>query len=119
LLQAWSRGDQAALDSLIPLIYEELHRLSHSYLARERASDMLQTTALVHEAYLRLVKAQQVEWKDRVHFLAISARLMRRILVESARSRNCRKRGSSLEVVSLDEAARISPEPNADFVTLD
>ncbi len=119
LLLAWGRGDTAALDSIIPLVYGELHRLSHSYLSRERSSDMLQTTALVHEAYLRLVDAQHVEWRDRIHFLAISANMMRRILVESARGRNSRKRGGSLEMVSLDEAAIVSAEPDADFEALD
>ncbi len=118
LLQAWGRGDAAALDSLIPLVYEELHRLSHKYLARERSSDMLQTTALVHEAYLRMIKAQNVEWRDRVHFFAISANQMRRILVEFARARNSGKRGGNPERVSIDEASLVSPEPEANLIAL-
>ncbi len=119
LLQDWGRGDASALDSLIPLVYGELHRLSHAYLARERASDVLQTTALVHEAYLRLMDARNVEWRDRIHFYAISATLIRRILVEFARGRDSRKRGGDLKRVSLEEAAQISPEPDADLVALD
>ncbi len=118
LLKAWGRGDTSALDSIIPLVYEELHRLSHYYLARERSTDMLQTTALVHEAYLRLINAQNVEWRDRVHFFAISANQMRRILVELARARNSGKRGGNPERVSLDEASLIPHEPEANLIAL-
>ncbi len=95
LLQNWRRGDQAALDMLIPLVYDELHRLAHIYMVRERSGHTLQTSALVNVAYLRLIDANQVEWKDRVHFFAISANVMRRILVEFARSRGSQKRGGS------------------------
>jgi RNA polymerase sigma factor (TIGR02999 family) len=119
LLQAWSRGDAAAMDRLVPLVYDELHRLAHRYMARERADHSLQTTALVHEAYLRLVDAHQVDWKDRVHFFAISASLMRRILVEFARSRYTLKRGGDVRNMALDEAATISPPPDGDLLRLD
>ncbi len=119
LLRAWRRGDAAARDRLVPLVYNELHRLAHCYMARERAEHSLQTTALVHEAYLRLVDAHQVDWKNRVHFFAISASLMRRILVEFARSRYALKRGGNVRKVALDEAAVISPPPDEDLLRLD
>ena len=92
LLLAWRQGDEAALDELIALVYQELRRLAHRYLAGQRPGHTLQTTALVHEAYLQLVDCRQVRWQDRTHFLGVSARLMRRILVD-ARSRNANKRG--------------------------
>jgi RNA polymerase sigma factor (TIGR02999 family) len=119
LLQAWRRGDAAALDRLVPLVYDELHRLAHCYIVRERVDHSLQTTALVHEAYLRLVDAHQVDWKSRTHFFAISASLMRRILVEFARSRHTQKRGGEVGKVALDEAAAISPLPDGDLLRLD
>ncbi len=119
LLLAWRGGDAAALDRLIPLVYDELHRLAHRYMAHEWANDTLQTTALVHEAYLRLMDADQVEWKNRVHFFAISANLMRRILVEFARSRGSQKRGGEVRMVPLDEAAILSPEPDENLLALD
>jgi RNA polymerase sigma-70 factor (ECF subfamily) len=119
LLQAWRHGDAAALDRLIPLVYDELHRLAHCYMAREWANDTLQTTALVHEAYLRLIDANHVEWKSRVHFFAISANLMRRILVEFARSRGSHKRGGDVQKVPLDEAAILSPHPDENLLALD
>jgi RNA polymerase sigma factor (TIGR02999 family) len=119
LLQDWRRGDQAALDKLIPLVYGELHRLAHRYMVRERAGVTLQTTALVNEAYLRLIDASQVEWKDRVHFFSISANLMRRILVEFARSRGSHKRGGDVRKVELDEAFIASPRPDADLIAVD
>src|SRR5512136_3307150 len=93
LLQDWCRGDQAALHKLVPLVYDELHRLAHIYLVRERPGHTLQTSALVNEAYLRLIDANRIEWKDRAHFFAISANVMRRILVQFARARGSRKRG--------------------------
>jgi len=119
LLLAWRGGDETALDKLIPLVYDELHRLAHRYMAHEWANDTLQTTALVHEAYLRLMDANQVEWKNRVHFFAISANLMRRILVEFARSRGSQKRGGDVWKAPLDEAAIVSPEPDEDLLALD
>ncbi len=115
----WRRGDAAALDRLIPLVYDELHRLAHRYMAHEWANNTLQTTALVHEAYLRLMDANQVEWKNRVHFFAISANLMRRILVEFARSRGSQKRGGEVRKVPLNEAAILSPEPDENMLALD
>jgi RNA polymerase sigma factor (TIGR02999 family) len=119
LLQAWCGGDTEALDKLVPLVYAELHRLAHCYMAREWANNTLQTTALAHEAYLRLVDVNQIEWKNRVHFFAISANVMRRILVEFARSRGSQKRGGEVRKVSLDEAATLSPEPDEDLLALD
>ncbi len=119
LLRAWSGGDEAALDKLIPLVYEHLHRLAHSYMKRERAGHTLQTTALVNEAYMRLVDAGLVEWQDRNHFFGIAARLMRRILVDFARSRGYQKRGGKARKVTLDEALVVSPESDQDLVRLD
>ncbi len=118
LLQAWRGGDQAALDKLTPLVYGELRRLAHCYMTRERADHTLQTTALVHEAYLRLVDANRIDWQDRAHFFAISANLMRRILVDWARARGYRKRGGHARRVSLDEAPLISAAPDTDLVQL-
>ncbi len=119
LLQAWCGGDQAALDKLVPLVYDELHRLAHIYMVRERPGHTLQTSALVNEAYLRLIDAHQVQWQDRTHFFAISANVMRRILVQFARSRGSRKRGGGAGRVDLDEALIPSPERDADLMALD
>jgi RNA polymerase sigma-70 factor, ECF subfamily len=119
LLRAWSGGDQSALDKLIPLVHDELHRLAHSYMRRERAGHTLQTTALVNEAYLRLVDAKLVQWQDRAHFFGIAAKLMRRILVDFARSRGYQKRGGRLRKVSLDEALLVASGPQEDLVRLD
>jgi len=118
LLRAWSGGDESALDRLVPIVYEELHRLAHSYMKRERSGHTLQTTALVNEAYMRLVDANTVEWQDRAHFFGIAARLMRRILVDFARTRGYQKRGGKLRRVSLDEDLLVSPEPQEDLVGL-
>ncbi len=104
LLQDWCRGDQSALDRLVPLVYDELHRLAHIYMVRERSDHTLQTSALVNEAYLRLIDADRIAWKDRVHFFAISANVMRRILVEFARARGSQKRGGGAVKVDFDEA---------------
>src|SRR5215510_10865965 len=104
LLIDWSNGDKAALDKLMPLVYDELRRLARHYMRRERAGNTLQTTALVNEAYLRLVDQRSVHWKCRGHFFAISAQLMRRILVDRARARRVAKRGADPRKVSLDEA---------------
>jgi len=119
LLQAWRGGDQAALDRLIPLIHAELHRLAHHYMLRERVGHTLQTTALVNEAYLRLVDASQVAWENRAHFLAISANLMRRILVDFARSRGYQKRGGNAVKVEFDEARVPSVGRGAEVIALD
>jgi RNA polymerase sigma-70 factor (ECF subfamily) len=119
VLVAWSNGDRSALDKLAPLVSRELHRLAKHYMARERPGHTLQTSALVNEAYLRLVNADQVQWQNRAHFFAISANVMRRILVDFARSHQNLKRGGNAQVVALDETAIISPEPDANLVALD
>jgi len=119
LLRAWSNGDPEALEKLVPLVYEQLHQLAQHYMARERPGHLLQTTALVNEAYLRLLDAGQVSWQNRAHFFAISAQLMRRILVEFARSRQRQKRGAGIVPMPLDDALVVSPEPSADLVALD
>jgi RNA polymerase sigma factor (TIGR02999 family) len=119
LLRAWSEGDGAALDKLIPLVYEELRRAAKRSMRRERAGHTLQTAALVNEVYLRLIDAKNVRWQDRAHFFAISAQLMRRVLVESARRRRQIKRGGEARQVSLDEALVIGQEQGADLVALD
>jgi len=119
LLQDWCRGDQGALERLMPLVYEELRRLAHRYMTRERAGHTLQTTALVNEAYLRLVDANRVPWRNRTHFFAISANLMRRILVDFARTRGYKKRGGEARRVDFDEAFFPSRGRGADFVALD
>jgi RNA polymerase sigma factor (TIGR02999 family) len=118
LLQAWRGGDQTALEKLVPLVYGELHRLAHFYMMRERADHTLQTTALVHEAYVRLTGADRIDWQDRAHFFAISANVMRRILVDWARSRGYQKRGGEAKRASLDEALLVSPESPIDLVGL-
>jgi len=119
LLVAWSNGDQTAIEQLTPLVYSELHRLAHRYLGRERKGHTLQTTALVHEAYLRLIDQKEVRWQNRAHFFAIAAQMMRRILVDYARSRNVAKRGGDARQVSLDEAMDVSDERAADVIALD
>jgi RNA polymerase sigma factor (TIGR02999 family) len=119
LLQDWRLGDHSALHKLIPLVYGELHRLAHKYMAREQSGHTLQTTALVNEAYVRLIDAQHVDWKDRSHFFAISANLMRRILVDFARSRNSDKRGSGNFHLELDAALEVLVNQNEDIVGLD
>jgi RNA polymerase sigma factor (TIGR02999 family) len=119
LLVAWNRGDQDALAQLIPLVHRELHRLAHHYLAGERQGHLLQTTALVNEAYLRLIDAPQVEWHNRAHFFGISAHLMRQILVQFARDQQRTKRGGKQLRVSLSAAAEISTEKSPDLVALD
>jgi RNA polymerase sigma factor (TIGR02999 family) len=119
LLLAWSRGEQAALDRLIPLVYDELHRLAHRYMRQERPGHPLQSTALVHEAYQKIIQSSQVQWQNRAQFFAVSAQLMRRILVDFARSRRLIKHGGQLEQVSLDEALVVSQERTPDLVALD
>jgi RNA polymerase sigma factor (TIGR02999 family) len=119
LLVAWSQGEQSALEQLTPLVHSELRRLARSYLRRERSSHTLQTDALVNEAYVRLVDLSRVEWRDRTHFFALAARLMRRILVDYARSRRYQKRGGGVALLPLDEAYRVAIDRDADFVDLD
>jgi RNA polymerase sigma factor (TIGR02999 family) len=119
LLQAWSDGDAAALDQLTPLVYGELRRIAARYMTRERTDHTLQTSALINEAYLRLVDARRVQWKNRAHFFAVSAQVMRRILVDFARARRNLKRGAGAQRVSLDEAHAIAPERSADLMALD
>ncbi len=119
LLLAWRAGDAGALDRLIPLIHAELHRIAGGFMRKERVDHTLQTSALVNEAYLRLIDAQQVEWQNRAHFFALSASLMRRVLVDFARERQARKRGGSLEQVSLDEAMGMELGSREDIVAVD
>jgi RNA polymerase sigma factor (TIGR02999 family) len=118
LLQAWTDGDQRALARLTPIVYDELHRLAHRYLKGERADHSLQTTALVNEAYLRLVDYTRMQWQNRAHFLAVAAQAMRRILVDRARRRNV-KRGAGVDHVSLDGDAVLCTDRADDFVALD
>ena len=119
LLVAWSGGDDSALQQLMPLVHAELYRLARREMRGERQGHTLQTTALVNEAYLRLVDMSGVTWNDRAHFFAMSARLMRRILVDHARARLYLKRGGGAAVVSFDEGLTVCPEPGTDLVALD
>jgi RNA polymerase sigma-70 factor (ECF subfamily) len=118
LLRAWGDGDQRALAKLTPIVYDELHRLASRYMRREREGHSLQTTALVHEAYMRLVDYKRMQWQDRAHFFAVSAQLMRRILVERARRHNL-KRGGGVRHVALEEAAIVGGGRADDLVALD
>ncbi len=119
LLRAWREGDETALDALMPLVHDELRRIARGCLHGERANHSVQATELVNEAYLRLVDVRQVDWQDRTHFLAMSARLMRRVLVDLARSRGADKRGGGAVRVTLDEAAIGGVAPDADVIRLD
>ena len=119
LLRAWRDGDETALDALMPLVHDELRRIARRCLHGERANDSVQATELVNEAYLRLVDVRQVDWQDRTHFLAMSARLMRRVLVDLARSRGADKRGGGAVRVTLDEATIAGVAPGADVIRLD
>jgi RNA polymerase sigma-70 factor (ECF subfamily) len=119
LLLNWEDGDQAALDKLMPLVYAELHRLAHHYMSRERLGHTIQTTALVNEVYLKLVDQRRVHWQNRAHFFAISAQLMRRILVDHARSHAYAKRGGGARKVSLEDVADLSRIRAAEIVALD
>jgi RNA polymerase sigma-70 factor (ECF subfamily) len=119
LLVAWSDGDESALAQLTPLVYEELHRLAHRYMSGERPGHTLQTTALVNEAYVRLIDWKNVRWQNRAHFFAVSAQLMRRILVDFARLHNYQKRGSGVRAETLEEAAFVAKDKGADIVALD
>jgi RNA polymerase sigma-70 factor, ECF subfamily len=119
LLKAWSAGDKKALDELMPLVYDDLHRVARRHMAGEREGHTLQTTALVNEAYVRLVDSKQATLKDRAHFFAVCARLMRQILVDAARSRRALKRGADVRVVELDEAMASPAQPVVDLIALD
>ncbi len=119
LLAGWGRGDPAALDELTPLIYDELHRIAHRYMQRERPGHTLQTSALINEAYIRLIDQREGRWQNRAHFFAIASKLMRRILVDRARSKGYAKRGGNAQQVSLDERVAIAGGRETDLVALD
>jgi RNA polymerase sigma factor (TIGR02999 family) len=125
LLRAWSGGDVAALNRLTPLVYTELRSLARRYLRRERPGNTLQTTGLVHEAYLRLVNAKDIDWHDRLHFFAVSAQMMRRILVDAARTRASAKRGGNIQrinhstAIDLDQIADLGTDKGAELIALD
>lgn len=119
LLVAWSNGDQSALEQLMPLIYDELHRLAHRYMRRENPGHSLQTTALVNEAYVRLTEGKPVNWQNRAHFFAVSANVMRRILVDIANAHGAQKRGGNMQQVTFDNALLIAQDKEADLVALD
>ena len=119
LLAEWSDGNQSALDELYPLVYEELHRLARRYMSRERKGHTLQTTALINEAYVRLVDQKNVHWANRSHFFAISAQIMRRILIDHARRHAYAKRGGGAQQVSLEEVAVVAREQSAEIIRLD
>ena len=119
LLAAWGNGDQAALDLLMPLVYDELRRMAHRYLGRERVGHTLQSAALVNEAYLKLLGERQMDWQNRAHFFAVAAHAMRQILVDYARTRNRDRRGGGAQRVSLVEALAVASEETAELVALD
>ena len=120
LLVAWNQGDQSALEQLTPLVYRELHRLAHGHLAGERPDHVLQTTALVNEAFVRLIEWQKVEWQDRAHFFGVAATLMRHILVQFAREQQAAKRGGGQALhITLSEAAGVELQQSPDLVALD
>ena len=116
---AWSEGDESAHEKLVPLVYEQLHRLAQRYMKRERPGQTLQPTALVHEAYMRLAGAENLSWQNRSHFFAVSARVMRRILIDIARAKRNQKHGGEVVQVTLDEALAVSAEPSVDLLALD
>src|SRR5258708_14669841 len=119
LLQSWNQGDQGAIDKLVPLVYDELHRLAQRYMSDERPGHTLQTTALVNEAYLRLVDSAHANWDSRTHFFGVCAQVMRRILVDWARSRQALKRGGDVSSLDLDEALAVAKQPGTDLVAID
>ena len=119
LLEAWGRGDEVALQKLLPVIYEQLRAVAHHYMARERPGHTLQTTALIHETYLRLVNVRRMNWQNRAHFFALCAQFMRRILVEFARASGSQKRGGAVTHVDFEEALTVSSEPDWDLIALD
>lgn len=118
-LRRWNKGESEALDKMIPLVYGELRKMARRYMAGERQGHLLQTTALINEAFLRLVNSSRVQWRDRKHFFAISAQLMRRVLVDFARSRDVAKRDGRLVRISFDDVSRIPVEPDQEIVALD
>ncbi len=119
LLQRWSQGDRAAFDELTPLVYDELRRIAHRYMAQQSPGHMLQTTALINEAYLRLGRQEEKCWGNRAHFFAVAAQAMRHILVDDARAQRRDKRGGGAQQLSLDEALTLGPERSAELVALD
>jgi RNA polymerase sigma factor (TIGR02999 family) len=119
LLVSYRRGDDAALEKLTPLVYDELHRIARNHLRHERAGHTLQATALVHEAYMRLLAQRESNWQNRAHFLAIGAQMMRRILLDYARQRHAKRRGGAQQKVSLDEALIVSEERSPELLALD
>jgi len=119
LLRAWSEGDESALDTLAPLVYDELHKLAHHYMRREGRGHVLQTTAVIHEAFLRLIRSKSSDWQDRTHFFGICARLMRQILVDFARSERSKKRGGETVRMTGEEAQQLSTEQDIDLLALD
>jgi RNA polymerase sigma factor (TIGR02999 family) len=119
LLSRWRGGDREALDALMPLVYSELRRIAHHYLKNERSGHTLQSTALVHEAYVRLIDQEFPQWQNRAHFFAVAAQLMRQILVDYARSHGAAKRGGSVCKLTLDEAQEVSQPMDVDIVALD
>lgn len=119
LLRAWSQGDQSVLDELYKLVYDELHRLAHRYMRRENPGHTLQTTALVNEAYLRLADVRDMNWQDRVHFFAVSANVMRRILIDEARARRAERRGGDNLIIAIDEALDSEKPEDLDLIALD
>ena len=119
LLESWSNGDQVALEKLMPLVYDELHRLAQRYLRQERSDHTLQSTALVHEAYLRMVDQKNVRWQNRAHFFGVAAQSIRHILVDHARSHRAAKRGSGAAKLSLDEAIGVPEKREVDLLALD
>lgn len=119
LLEAWSEGEESALEKLMPLVYSELHRLAHGYMNRERRNHTLQTTALLNEAYLRLVDSRKASWQNRAHFLAVCSRAMRAILVDWARSHRSLKRGGDVQQLQLKDALVQSKKPDGDLVAID
>ena len=119
LLNAWSDGDQTALEQLLPLVYTELRRVARLRMRTARKGDILQTTALIHEAYIRLIDVNRVQWQNRAHFFAVSAKLMRQVLVDAVRASGARKRGGGLPRVAFDEALVPAPERGTELVALD
>ena len=119
LLLAWGHGDHAAFDQLVPLVHEELRRIARQQMGRERGGHTLQPTALVNEAYLRLIDVKRIQWQDRQHFFAMAARVMRRVLVDAARARRFHKRGGGAPMASMDDALAVSKVPDRDLVELD